>query len=114
MRSRPAKKRLTALTPLSHINRSIHLVRGEKVLLDIELAALYGVSVGVLNQAVKRNGSRFPDDFMFRLSAEEGDNLKSQIVISRSALKTGHGGRRAAPRAFTEQGVDQPSAVSHQ
>jgi hypothetical protein len=84
----------------------ILILRGEKVLLSQHIAALYGVSVSALNQAVKRNIERFPDDFMFQLSAEEFEGLKSQIVIS------SHGGlRRALPYAFTEQGVAMLSSV---
>jgi hypothetical protein len=72
-----------------------------------DLAVLYGVTTGALNQAVKRNAERFPGDFMFRLTAEEGGYLKSQIVIS-----NGWGGRRRSlPLAFTEQGVAMLSGV---
>jgi hypothetical protein len=84
----------------------IFLVRGEKVLLSQHLAELYGVSVSALNQSVRRNRERFPDDFMFQLTNQEFINLKSQIVIS------SHGGlRRALPYAFTEQGVAMLSSV---
>ena len=84
----------------------ILFVRGEKVLLDTDLAALYGVSTKVLNQAVKRNLERFPADFMFQLSAEERDGLRSQIVTSKT-----RGGVRYLPYAFTEQGVAMLSSV---
>jgi ORF6N domain len=84
----------------------IMLLRGEKVLLSQHLAKLYGVSVSALNQAVKRNIERFPDDFMFQLSEEEFEGLKSQIVISNRG-----GIRRALPYAFTEQGVAMLSSV---
>lgn len=81
-------------------------IRGEKILLSQDLAALYGVTPSALNQAVKRNRDRFPADFMFQLSRRELENLKSQIVIS------SHGGlRRALPYAFTEQGVAMLSSV---
>jgi hypothetical protein len=85
----------------------IHLVRGHRVMLDADLAALYGVETKVLVQAVKRNLARFPEDFMFQLSSEEWANLRSQFVTSSS----GHGGRRTAPYAFTEQGVAMLSSV---
>jgi hypothetical protein len=77
------------------------------VLLDEDLAALYGVLTGVLVQAVKRNSGRFPADFMFQLTAAEWSVLRSRIVISRS----GHGGRRYPPYVFTEQGVAMLSSV---
>lgn len=116
---RPAKNRSTALAPLSHIERSIHLVRGEKVLLDFELARLYGVPTKVLNQAVRRNASRFPEDFMFRVTEEEVDSLRSQIVTLNDApefkaktTKTNRGAhRKFLPHAFTEQGVAMLSSV---
>ena len=84
---------------LNQIAQSIHLLRGEKVMLDSDLAALYGVTTGNLNKAVQRNRARFPEDFMFRLSAEEMENLRFQSGISR------WGGRRTRSFAFTEQGV---------
>ena len=76
-------------------------------MLDTDLAALYQVDVKVLNQAVKRNRSRFPEDFMFRLTDREAPALRSQIVTA----KIGRGGRRSAPYAFTEQGVAMLSSV---
>ena len=76
-------------------------LRGEYVILDKDIALLYGVTTGPLNQAVKRNSNRFPSDFMFQLTAEEFDSLKSQIVIA----KPGRGGSRSLPYAFTEHGV---------
>src|SRR4051812_13630077 len=88
-----------AIVPLEKIERHILLLRGEKVLLDSDLADMYGVPTKVLNQAVKRNIERFPKDFMFRLNAKEAANLMSQSVTSSS-----HGGRRKLPYAFTEQG----------
>ena len=83
------------------LDHSIHLIRGHRVMLDADLAALYGVQTKVLVQAVNRNLARFPTDFMFQLTAEEWANLRSQIVTSSS----GHGGRRTIAYAFTEQGV---------
>jgi hypothetical protein len=85
----------------------ILLLRGHKVLLDAELAELYGVETKVLVQAVKRNLERFPDDFMFQLTNQEFNVLRSQSVTSSST----HGGRRTAPYAFTEQGVAMLSSV---
>jgi ORF6N domain-containing protein len=93
------------LIPVGQIAQSIHLLRGQKVILGQDLASLYGVTVGALTQAVKRNASRFPKDFVFQLNAEEFANLKSQIVIS------SWGGRRVIPYAFTEQGVAMLSSV---
>ena len=95
--------------PLERIDRAIVLIRGHKVMLSNDLAVLYGVEPRALVQAVKRNSERFPDDFMFQLSKEEFDDLKSQNVISSAG---GWGGaRRAAPYAFTEQGVAMLSSV---
>ncbi len=100
--------RMTQLVPVERVQRLIHLVRGEKVLLDADLAALYGVATGALNRAVKRNASRFPTDFMFQLTTREAQILKCQIGISSS----GHGGRRrSVPYAFTEEGVAMLSSV---
>jgi ORF6N domain-containing protein len=85
----------------------IYLIRGKKVMLDRDLAALYGVETRVLNQAVRRNERRFPDDFMFQLTAEELNDWKSQIVISNKEKL----GLRKPPLAFTEQGVAMLSSV---
>jgi hypothetical protein len=98
---------MTQLVPVEHIERLIHLARGEKVLLDADLARLYGVETKALNRAVKRNRSRFPQDFMFQLTAEEAVILKCQIGTSISR----YGGRRYLPYAFTEQGVAMLSSV---
>src|SRR2546428_5792917 len=84
------------------IERRIHVIRGERVMLDVDLAALYGVQTGRLNEAVRRNRSRFPPDFMFRLTAQEVAILLSQIAIANRPLR---GGSRDLPFAFTEQGV---------
>lgn len=94
-----------ALVPVESIAQSILLLRGQKVLLDADLAELYGVETKVLLQAVKRNRERFPEDFMFQLTADEFGNLRSQFVIS------SWGGRRYAPYVFTEQGVAMLSSV---
>jgi hypothetical protein len=93
---------------VEHITRRILLVRGEKVLLDEDLAVLYGVGTKVLIQAVKRNAERFPSDFMFQLTQEEWVNLRSQIVTSNVGSP---GGRRYAPYAFTQEGVAMLSSV---
>jgi hypothetical protein len=96
------------VVPLERIEKAILLIRGQKVMLDENLAALYEVEVKVLNQAVKRNIRRFPEDFMFQLSAEEADFLRSQNVT----LKTSRGKhRKYLPYAFTEQGVAMLSSV---
>lgn len=97
-----------SLVPVERIEREIFVLRGHKVMLDDALAALYGVSVKALNQAVKRNIERFPEDFMFRLTSDEAARLRSQAVTSKPA---GRGGRRYAPYAFTEQGVAMLSSV---
>ncbi len=89
------------------IENRIFLVRGQKVLLDDDLAALYNVKVKALNQAVKRNKRRFPSDFVFRLTAKENRNLKSQIVTASST----HGGRRTIPYAFTEHGAIMAASI---
>jgi hypothetical protein len=106
----PKKKR--NLIEVETIEPVIRVIRGQRVILDADLARIYGVATKVLNQAVKRNSKRFPMDFMFRLTAQErevlrsqiatgpGANLRSQIVTSRS-----HGGRRYLPYAFTEHGA---------
>jgi len=91
---------------VDQIASAILVVRGHRVLLDHDLARLYGVETRALNQAVRRNLDRFPLDFMFRLSGKEAADLRSQFVISSS-----HGGRRVHPLAFTEQGVAMLSSV---
>jgi hypothetical protein len=89
------------------IERRIYLIRGQKVMIDVDLAELYDVPTKRLNEQVRRNSKRFPQDFMFRLTEEEAENLRSQFATSRS----GHGGRRTLPYAFTEQGVAMLSSV---
>jgi len=96
--------------PAERIERAILLIRGHKVMLDADLAALYGVTTFNLNKAVKRNIDRFPDDFMFQLTAEEANALRFQIGMSKPQ---GRGGRRYLPYAFTEQGVAMLSSVLH-
>jgi ORF6N domain len=96
------------LVPVERIQRAIYLLRGEKVMLDADLARLYGVTTGNLNKAVKRNLDRFPADFMFELTADEAESLRFQIGISSS-----YGARRYRPYAFTEQGVAMLSSALH-
>src|ERR1700687_2290526 len=93
--------------PLGLIERRIYVIRAQKVMMDSDLAHLYQVETRALVQAVKRNPDRFPEDFMFQLSPEEGASLRSQIVISNAA----RGGRRYLPYAFTEHGVAMLSSV---
>jgi len=95
-----------SMIPMVRVEKAILQLRGERVLLDYDLAELYGVEIRVLVQAVKRNIERFPEDFMFQLSKEEFEILKSHFVIS-----SGWGGRRTLPYAFTEQGVAMLSSV---
>ena len=120
---------MTQIAPQpENLTQLVFLVRGEKVLLDADLAMLYGVETGALNRAVKRNIERFPADFMLQLSLDEWEDLKCQVGISSSpasAAKTQkpgtirsqivttslHGGRRAIPYAFTEQGIAMLSSV---
>lgn len=89
-----------SLVPMERIERAIIVVRGEKVMLDSELAEIYGVETKALNRAVKRNESRFPSDFMFQLTSEEAANLRCQ-----SGTSSSYGGRRYLPYAFTEHGA---------
>jgi phage regulator Rha-like protein len=100
-------KRRSDLIPSEAIGNKIHLIRGRKVILDFHVATLYGAGAKVLLQSVKRNVSRFPDDFMFELNESEFASLRSQIVTSN------RGGRRYHPYAFTEQGVAMLSSVLH-
>ena len=92
---------------LVKIQNLIYEIRGQKVILDSDLADLYNVELRSLNQAVKRSNERFPDDFMFQLTQNEWNSLRSQFVIS----KSGRGGRRYAPFAFTEHGILMLSSV---
>jgi phage regulator Rha-like protein len=96
------------IIPADMIEKKIYLIRGQKVMLDRDLAELYGVETRVLNQAVKRNVMRFPADFMFLLNDEEEEVLRSQFVT----LKKGRGQHRKYPTSvFTEQGVAMLSSV---
>ncbi len=98
----------TNLTSIERIEKAIYLIRGEKVMLDRDLAKLYGVLTGALNQAVRRNRERFPEDFMFQLTSAEVAKLNlSQIVIGSEK----HRDPRLRPYAFTEQGVAMLSSV---
>ena len=99
-----AKSGRRSSASIEQITHSILVLRGQRVLLDVELADLYGVATKVLLQAVRRNRERFPEDFMIQLNEAEWAVLRSQTVTS-SAL---HGGRRYPPYAFTEQGVPKP------
>ena len=98
---------VSGLPDVGHISRAILVLRGQRVILDRDLAVLYGVSTRRLNEAVKRNSARFPEDFMFRLNSEEQSSLMSQIATS----KVGRGGHRKPPRAFTEHGAIQAANV---
>jgi hypothetical protein len=95
-----------SLIPVDRIEKAILLIRGQKVMLDADLAELYGVETKMLVRAVKRNINRFPTDFMFQLSKEEFDNLRFHFGTS-----SVWGGRRYPPYAFTEQGVAMLSSV---
>lgn len=97
----------TSTLSIKEIQRSILLFRGEKVIFDADLALLYGVSTKILVQAVKRNQDRFPLDFMFQLTSEEFESLRSQFVTSN------RGGRRYLPYVFSEQGIAMLSSVLH-
>ena len=97
---------MSSLIPVEQIQQRIFLIRSQKVMLDSDLARLYGVSTKALNQAVKRNRTRFPEDFMFQLFVEEAEASRSQFVTSK-----GRGGRQYRPYAFTEQGIAMLSSV---
>jgi hypothetical protein len=93
--------------PVELVERRIYLIRGQKVMLDSDLAELYQVTTGNLNLAVRRNNMRFPEDFMFQIEKEEADALLLQIARA----NTGRGGRQTPPYAFTELGVAMLSSV---
>jgi len=93
------------------IKSMIYVIRNQQVMIDSDLAMLYQVETRALNQAVKRNISRFPEKFRFQLTKEEYENLKSQFVISSLEEDNGYGGRRKLPFVFTEQGIAMLSAV---
>jgi hypothetical protein len=103
--AKETKQPRNSLAVARPVESLIHVVRGEKVMLDIDLAALYGVTTKAFNQAVKRNGARFPEDFMFRLSDREAAILRSQIVTASKR------NIRYQPLAFTEHGIAMLSAV---
>lgn len=105
----PKKDTISNTIVPAPVRYPIFNIRGENVILDKEIAGLYGVTTGALNQAVKRNLDRFPIDFMFQLTKEEWESLKSQFVIA----KTGRGGSRSLPYAFTEHGVLMLASVLH-
>jgi hypothetical protein len=100
-----AKKESSLVVPDEVVMNKIYVIRNQKVMLDIDLAGLYQVETKVLNQQVKRNLKRFPDDFMFQLTQSEFENLKSQFVTS------SWGGKRKLPLVFTEQGVAMLSGI---
>jgi ORF6N domain len=100
-------RRVGDLVAVAVIERRIYLIRTQKVMIDSDLAELYQVPTKSLNLAVRRNSMRFPADFMFQLSQAEADSLRFQTETS----KTGRGGRRYLPSAFTEQGIAMLSSV---
>ncbi len=102
-----AKRKQSVQVSAEVLENQIHIVRGQRVMLDEDLAKLYDVPTKVFNQAVKRNLERFPDDFSFQLTLQKVTILRSQIATS----SLGHGGRRYLPRAFTEHGVAMLSSV---
>ena len=97
----------TALMPVERIEQAVVRIRGHNVMLDQDLAQLYKVTTKRLNEQVKRNRNRFPEDFMFQLTAEEVQLLRSQIATS----NRGRGGRRTRPYVFTEHGAVMPASV---
>jgi len=96
-----------SIIPVERIEKTIFLIRGEKVIIDSDLAALYGVETRRLNEQVTRNRERFPDDFMFQLTRQELNGLMSHFAIS----NVGRGGRRKCPYAFTEHGAIMAASV---
>ena len=98
---------MATIIPIERITEEIYKIRGQKVMLDRDLAELYGVETKVLKQSVRRNISRFPEDFMFELTKEEFQNWRSQFVTSKSDRM----GLRYSPMAFTEQGVAMLSSI---
>lgn len=99
------KNKAASLVPIGHVAQSIFILRGQRVLLDSDLAMLYGVDTRRLNEQVRRNRERFPADFIFELNAKEFTNLKSQSATS------SWGGRRKRPLAFTEHGAIMAATV---
>lgn len=102
-----SSKTTAALAPLEGIEDRIHIIRGQKVMLDSDLAALYGVTTKRLNEQVRRNQERFPERFMFQLSEEEAKSLRSQFATSNER----RGGRRYLPYVFTEHGAVMLASV---
>lgn len=98
------------IIPIGPIEERIYVLRGKRVMLDSDLARLYGVTTGRLNEQVRRNADRFPDDFAFLLETQELAGLMSQIAISKETLQ-GRGGRRKPVRVFTEHGAIMAAAV---
>lgn len=105
-----SKASTAAILPASAISHRIYFLRKTRVMLDSDLAQLYGVTTSILNQAVRRNYNRFPKDFMFQLTKKDAEVLRSQFAISN---KAGRGGRRYLPHAFTEHGIAMLSSVLH-
>ncbi len=108
MTATPSVKPVEPLVALQSISLAITVLRGQRVILDAELAALYGVETKRFNEAVKRNAEKFPPDLMFQLTPQEFANLRSQIATSSSGDSSpspSHGGRRYLPRVFTEHGA---------
>src|SRR6059058_5758134 len=101
------KKASTTIASIEQIEQAIHVIRGQRVMLDSDLAVLYGVTTKRLNEQMSRNRDRFPDDFAYKLTQQELKALRSQIATS----KPDRGGRRYLPWAFTEQGVAMLSSV---
>ena len=102
----------SSLLPLELVTYRVKVLRGQRVIVDADLAALYGVETKRFNEDVKRNAEKFPADFMFQLTAEEFADLRSQFATSSlEGTGTGHGGRRYLPRAFTEHGALMAATV---
>ena len=104
------EKDVMQIGPLEQIEERIYALRGKRVMLDSDLADLYGVTTKRLNEQVGRNAERFPEDFAFKLTKQEVANLRSQIATSSGSLRA-HGGRRYQPRVFTEHGAIMAAAV---
>jgi hypothetical protein len=113
MAEKPERYEAQGIDPL------ILTIRGQRVILDTELARIYGVTTKVFNQAVKRNKRKFPTDFMFQLTIEECENLRSQFVTSKRGtdrsrfVNASHGGRRYLPYVFTEHGAVMAANILH-
>jgi len=101
----------TLLLPLEAITLRILVLRGQRVIVDADLAALYDVPTKRFNEAVKRNLAKFPEDFMFQVGDDEWANLRSQFATSSDTSGSGHGGRRYRPRVFTEHGALMAASI---